>query len=102
MRYRIEFVKQSAKQLKYLPTEEQQKIKIKIDALADIPRPDGVVKLTGEDNLYRIRIGNYRIIYSIQDNQLLVLVVKIGHRRDVYQVINRGDLIALEIPFNLY
>jgi mRNA interferase RelE/StbE len=85
MRYRIEFVKQSAKQLKYLPTEEQQKIKIKIDALADIPRPDGVVKLTGEDNLYRIRIGNYRIIYSIQDNQLLVLVVKIGHRRDVYQ-----------------
>jgi mRNA interferase RelE/StbE len=85
MRYRIEFVKQSAKQLKYLPTEEQQKIKIKIDALADVPRPDGVVKLTGEDNLYRIRVGNYRIIYSIQDNQLLVLVIKIGHRRDVYQ-----------------
>ncbi|MEI6331146.1 MAG: type II toxin-antitoxin system RelE/ParE family toxin [Pseudanabaena sp. ELA645] len=85
MRYCIEFVKQSAKQLKYLPTEEQQKIKIKIDALADIPRPDGVVKLTGEDNLYRIRVGNYCIIYSIQDNQLLVLVLKIGHRRDVYQ-----------------
>jgi mRNA interferase RelE/StbE len=85
MRYCIEFVKQSAKQLKHLPTEEQQKIKIKIDALADIPRPDGVVKLTGEDNLYRIRVGNYRIIYSIQDNQLLVLVLKIGHRRDVYQ-----------------
>ena len=85
MRYRIEFVKQSAKQLKYLPTEEQQKIKIKIDALADIPRPDGVVKLTGEDILFRFWFGNYRIIYSIQDNQLLVLVVKIGHRRDVYQ-----------------
>jgi mRNA interferase RelE/StbE len=47
--------------------------------------PDGVVKLTGEDNLYRIRVSNYRIIYSIQDNQLLVLVLKIGHRRDVYQ-----------------
>ena len=85
MTYRIEFVKQSAKQLKCLPTEEQQKIKIKIDALADVPRPDDVVKLTGEDNLYRIRVGNYRIIYSIQDNQLLVLVLKIGHRRDVYQ-----------------
>ncbi len=42
-------------------------------------------KLTGEDNLYRIRVGNYRIIYSIQDNQLLILVLKIGHRRDVYQ-----------------
>ncbi|MFN5473062.1 MAG: type II toxin-antitoxin system RelE family toxin, partial [Pseudanabaena sp.] len=46
---------------------------------------DGVVKLVGEDNLYRIRVGNYRIIYSIQDNQLLILVLKIGHRRDVYQ-----------------
>ena len=85
MTYRIEFVKQSAKQLKSLSTEEQQRIKIKIDTLADVPRPDGVVKLTGEDSLYRIRVGNYRIIYSIQDNQLLILVLKIGHRRDVYQ-----------------
>ncbi len=85
MMYRIEFVKQSAKQLKSLSTEEQQRIKIKIDALGNVPRPDGVVKLAGEDNLYRIRVGNYRIIYSIQDNHLLVLVLKIGHRRDVYQ-----------------
>ncbi len=85
MTYHIEFVKQAAKQLKTLSNEEQQRIKIKIDVLANDPRPDGVVKLTGEDNLYRIRVGNYRIIYSIQDNQLLVLVLKIGHRRDVYQ-----------------
>lgn len=85
MTYRIEFVKQAAKQLKSLPTEEQQKIKIKIDALANNPRPDGVVKLAGEDALYRIRVGNYRVIYFIQDNQLLVIVLKIGHRRDVYQ-----------------
>ncbi len=85
MTYRIEFAKQAAKQLKSLSTEEQQRIKIKIDALANTPRPDGVVKLTGEDNLYRIRVGNYRIIYCIQDNQLLVIVLKIGHRRDVYQ-----------------
>jgi mRNA interferase RelE/StbE len=54
MTYRIESVKQSAKQLKSLSTEEQQRIKIKIDALANIPLPDGVVKLTGEDSLYRI------------------------------------------------
>jgi len=85
MMYRIEFVKQSAKQLKSLPAEDQQRIKIKIDALAEVPRPDGVVKLTGEDNLYRIRVRNYRIIYSIQDGQLLILVLKIGHRRDIYQ-----------------
>ncbi len=85
MTYRIEFVKQAAKQLKSLSSEEQQKIKIKIDALTNVPRPDGVVKLTGEDNIYRVRVGNYRIIYSIQDEQLLVLMLKIGHRRDVYQ-----------------
>jgi mRNA interferase RelE/StbE len=85
MMYRIEFVKQSAKQLKSLPAEDQQRIKIKIDALAEVPRPDGVVKLTGEDNLYRIRVRNYRIIYSIQDGQLLILVLKIGHCRDIYQ-----------------
>jgi mRNA interferase RelE/StbE len=85
MTYHIEFVKQAAKQLKSLSNEEQQRIKIKIDVLANDPRLDGVVKLTGEDNLYRIRVGNYRIIYCIQDNQLLILVLKIGHRRDVYQ-----------------
>jgi mRNA interferase RelE/StbE len=85
MIYRIEFTKQASKQLKALSPQEQQRIKPKIDALVSIPRPDGVVKLSGEDDLYRIRVGNYRIIYSIHDNQLLILVLKIGHRRDVYQ-----------------
>jgi mRNA interferase RelE/StbE len=85
MSYHIEFAKPAAKQLKALSLQEQQRIKSKIDALVDSPRPDGVVKLSGEDNLYRIRVGDYRIIYSIQDNQLLILVLKIGHRRDVYQ-----------------
>jgi mRNA interferase RelE/StbE len=85
MIYRIEFAKPAAKQLKALSPQEQQRIKSKIDALESIPRPDGVVKLSGEDDLYRIRVGDYRIIYSIQDYQLLILVLKIGHRRDVYQ-----------------
>ncbi|MGL5941998.1 MAG: type II toxin-antitoxin system RelE family toxin [Waterburya sp.] len=79
MNYRIEFVKQAAKQFKALPKQEQQRLKLKIDALVKDPRPSGVVKLSGQDDLYRIRVGNYRIIYSIQDNQLLILVVKIGH-----------------------
>lgn len=82
--YRIEFVKQAAKQFKKLSTQDRQRLKPKIDALAIDPRPSGVVKLSGDD-LYRIRVGDYRIIYSIQDNRLLVLVVKIGHRRDVYR-----------------
>jgi mRNA interferase RelE/StbE len=85
MTYYIEFAKPAAKQLKALSPQEQQRIKSKIDALVDSPRPDGVVKLSGEDDLYRIRVGDYRIIYSIQDNHLLILVLKIGHRRDVYQ-----------------
>jgi mRNA interferase RelE/StbE len=83
--YRIEFVKQAVKQFKALPNQEQQRLKPKIDALAKEPRPTGVVKLSGQDELYRIRVGNYRVIYNIEDNQLLILVVKIGHRRDVYR-----------------
>ena len=85
MSYRVDFAKQAAKQLKALSPQEQQRIKSKIDALVDSPRPDAVVKLSGEDDLYRIRVGDYRIIYRIQDNHLLILVLKIGHRRDVYQ-----------------
>ncbi|MEL7083674.1 MAG: type II toxin-antitoxin system RelE/ParE family toxin [Cyanobacteria bacterium P01_A01_bin.3] len=78
-------MKQAAKQFKALPAKEQQRLKARIDALASEPRPTGVVKLSGEDDLYRIRSGNYRVIYGIQDTKLLVLVVKIGHRRDVYR-----------------
>ncbi len=77
MNYKIEFVKQAAKQFKDLSIQEQQRLKPKIDALIIEPRPNGVVKLTGEKDLYRI-------IYTIQDDLLLVLVVKIAHRRDVY------------------
>lgn len=85
MNYRIEFTKQAAKLFKKLSNQDRQKLKPKIDALAQNPRPSGVVKLSGEDDLYRIRVGDHRVIYSIQDNRLLVLVVKIGHRRDIYR-----------------
>jgi mRNA interferase RelE/StbE len=85
MNYQIKFVKQAARQFKALPPQEQERLQPKIDALAGEPRPNGVVKLAGEDDLYRIRVGDYRIIYCIQDEQLLILVVKIGHRKDVYR-----------------
>jgi mRNA interferase RelE/StbE len=85
MTYRIEFVRRAAKQFKALPTQEQQRLRSKIDALASEPRPTGVIKLAGEENLYRIRVGDYRIVYAIQDDQLLILVVKVSHRRDVYR-----------------
>ncbi|MEM9905897.1 MAG: type II toxin-antitoxin system RelE/ParE family toxin [Cyanobacteria bacterium P01_D01_bin.44] len=83
--YRIEFVKRAAKQIKSLSPQVQKRLKLKIDALSQDPRPSGVIKLSGEENLYRIRVGDYRVIYNIQDDRLLVLVVKVGHRRDVYQ-----------------
>ncbi|MEL7315348.1 MAG: type II toxin-antitoxin system RelE/ParE family toxin [Cyanobacteria bacterium J06559_3] len=85
MTYRIEFAKNATKQFKALPANEQHRLKPKIDALAAEPRPAGVVKLSGEENLYRIRVGNYRIIYTIEDKQLLVLVLKLGHRREIYR-----------------
>ena len=56
-----------------------------MDALAANPRPRGVKKLTGLDDLYRIRVADYRIVYQIQDDRLIVLVVRIGHRKDVYR-----------------
>jgi mRNA interferase RelE/StbE len=85
MTYQIEFANQAAKQFKTLPFQIQAQLKAKIDALSTNPRPYGVTKLAGEDDLYRIRSGDYRIIYTIQDQQLLVLIVKIGHRRDIYR-----------------
>ena len=56
-----------------------------MDALAANPRPKGVKKLSGPDDLYRIRVGDYRIVYQIHDDRLIVLVVRIGHRKDVYR-----------------
>jgi mRNA interferase RelE/StbE len=85
MTYQIEFEKQAAKQFRALSDLVQQRILPKIDALASDPRGIGSVKLAGTEDLYRIRVGDYRIIYSIQDDLLLILVVKIGHRRDVYR-----------------
>jgi mRNA interferase RelE/StbE len=56
-----------------------------IDALANDPRPAGRVKLHGAEDAWRIRVGDYRIIYSIEDGKLLILVLRIGHRREVYR-----------------
>jgi len=57
----------------------------RIEALSDDPSPQGVAKLEGAETLYRLRVGDYRIVYEIRDKELLVLVVKVGHRKDVYR-----------------
>lgn len=85
MVYRIEFKPAARRQFASLPRGVQERISPEIDTLAVNPRPPVAVKLEGADNLYRIRKGDYRILYQIQDQILLVLVVKIGHRKDVYR-----------------
>jgi mRNA interferase RelE/StbE len=83
--YAIELKKSALKALKKLPREISKILAKEIDSLEKDPRPHGVKKLEGNDNLYRIRKGDYRIIYQIQDKKLIVLVVLIGNRREIYR-----------------
>jgi mRNA interferase RelE/StbE len=83
--YKVEILKGALKQLKKLSPELQERIQVKIDDLAIEPRPNGVKKLKGQENAYRIRVGDYRIIYDIFDDVLRVKVVEIGHRSKVYK-----------------
>jgi mRNA interferase RelE/StbE len=79
-------IKDSArKELAALSLPLQKRIDTRIRALSENPRPSGIKKLAGDENLYRLRVGDYRIIYQIQDKALLVLVIKISHRREVYR-----------------
>ena len=85
MIYEIIITKSIQKQLDSLPNNIQERVYEKIAQLAEEPRPDGVVKLKGYDNEYRIRIGDYRLVYEIRDEQLIVLLVQCKHRHDVYK-----------------
>ncbi len=82
--YKIYFRKSAAKELRKFPNPTVQKVIKRIEALAIDPRPVGCEKLTGQE-FYRVRQGNYRIIYSIQDDELTVWVVKVSHRKDIYK-----------------
>lgn len=85
MAYAIQFTPAAARQLEKLATPIRRRISAAIDGLVDQPRPHGVTKLAGSDDLYRIRVGDYRIVYQIHDRQLVVVIVTIGHRSDVYR-----------------
>ncbi|MEM1368132.1 MAG: type II toxin-antitoxin system RelE/ParE family toxin [Cyanobacteria bacterium P01_H01_bin.15] len=82
--FKIIFKKSVSKDLRRIPKKEIAKILNRIEALATEPRPPGVEKLSGQER-YRIRQGVYRILYEIGDQELVVIVVKVGHRRDVYK-----------------
>lgn len=85
MKYRIAVKKSAAKELKKIPMPDQKRIGMAIDNLAEnLPEPD-TTKMKGNNPFHKIRAGNYRIIYEIQDDILLILIIKIGHRKDIYR-----------------
>ncbi len=86
MKYEVEISENAEKSLEKVPKKDRLKIIEKIDALEQDPMPLGSIKLQcHKEALYRIRSGDYRVIYSIKKDILLVLVVEIGHRREVYR-----------------
>ena len=85
MTYKVEFSRAAEKQLVDLPQVDQKKISRRIDKLTSNPFPPGHEKLSGNEDLYRIRQEDYRVIYTVVETKFIVLVVKIGHRREVYR-----------------
>ena len=84
-RYSVEISRRAIKSIAGLPPKEQRRIQAAIDLLAEEPRPPNCVALSGEESVYRVRVGDYRILYEVVDARLLVLVIRVGHRRDVYR-----------------
>jgi len=82
--YRVIIRKSVSKDLKGVPQKDVRRILTAIKALADDPRPPGTKKLSGQER-YRLRQGNYRILYEIEDDRLIVCVVRVRNRRDVYR-----------------
>ncbi|HMO51999.1 MAG TPA: type II toxin-antitoxin system RelE/ParE family toxin [Kiritimatiellia bacterium] len=85
MTYTVRLAVPVQKALDRIDPAARRRIIRHLEALEENPRPVGVVKLAGAYDLYRVRVGDWRIVYSIRDRELLVLVVKIGNRRDVYR-----------------
>jgi len=83
-KYKVSIKRSAVKEIEAIPQKkERQRIIRRIGQLAEDPRPPGSKKLSGNDK-YRLRQGSYRIVYSIEDKELIVIVVKVGHRKDVY------------------
>ncbi|MDL1949058.1 type II toxin-antitoxin system RelE/ParE family toxin [Acidobacteria bacterium ACD] len=79
--------KAAQRDLSRLPREVQKRILTRLEGLAENPRPAGAEPLAGPVNLWRLRVGDYRIIYTIEDDVLLVLVLRMGHRREIYRLV---------------
>jgi mRNA interferase RelE/StbE len=84
-RYTVQYSRAAAEDFESLPAETQERVAVAVDGLKENPRPPGCKKLTGSKNKYRIRVGQYRVIYEIYDKEILVLIVRIAHRKDAYR-----------------
>jgi len=85
LKYRIEFKRSAAKVLKKLPKPDRRRIRDKIDSFTEnLPDP-ATTKMKGDNPFHRVRVGDYRIIYEIHEGTLVILVLKIGHRKEVYR-----------------
>ena len=84
-RYEVRIKPRAQRELDAMPARDRTRLIGKIKELADDPRPKGVQKLAGIDNAYRVRVGDYRIVYEIHDRELVVVIIRVGHRREVYR-----------------
>ena len=85
MRHAVELAPAAMRQLKKLPLEVRRRIYQSMEGLQTNPKPHGSIKLEVSSHLYRMRVGDYRVVYRVTDRQLLVLILKIGHREGVYR-----------------
>ncbi len=88
MKYKIEVKRSAAKALKKIPKSDRKRIVEKIDSFSkQLPSPDKT-KIKGNNPFHKVRVGDYRIVYEIQDDVLVILIVKVGHRKDIYRNIS--------------
>ena len=83
--YRLEWRRSTRKDLRRIAPADVARIIRAVEALANDPFPSGSVKLSGSERSYRIRVGDYRVLYEVQGDHLVIEVIKVGHRRDVYR-----------------
>ena len=81
----VQLSRKAERSLRSLERTDQQRIRAAIELLSDNPRPPHCIALAGENGVYRVRVGDFRILYEVLDEQLIILVIRIGHRRDVYR-----------------
>lgn len=89
MPYTLEIEPRARRQLRVLPQDMQRRITGALAQLAQQPRPPDAKRLTGHDRIYRLRVGAYRILYEIEDHIRVILIIEVGHRREVYERFRR-------------